>query len=177
MVEIDRRVIDLSNEHIGLQGDYADPRVTLIIDDAVRHLLADAGLPGMKVLQFAFGERPENHYLPHNHTRDSVVYTGTHDNETTMGFWHTTSDHVRDHVRRYFGVNGHDVVWDLIRAALGSVSVFAIVPFQDLLSLGNEARMNVPAVAAGNWGWRMRPEMLRDDVADRFRGLVSLYGR
>jgi 4-alpha-glucanotransferase len=148
-----------------------------IIDDAVRHLLADAGLPGMKVLQFAFGERPENHYLPHNHTRDSVVYTGTHDNETTMGFWQGTSDHVRDHVRRYFGVNGHDVVWDLIRAALGSVSVFAIVPFQDLLSLGNEARMNVPAVASGNWGWRMRPEMLRDEVADRFRGLVSIYGR
>ena len=75
------------------------------------------------------------------------------------------------------GVNGHDVVWDLIRAALASVSVFAIVPFQDLLSLGNEARMNVPAVASGHWGWRMRPEMLRDDVADRLRGLVSLYGR
>ena len=148
-----------------------------IIDDAVRHLLADAGLPGMKVLQFAFGEKAENHYLPHNHTRDSVVYTGTHDNETTMGFWQGTGDHVRDHVRRYFGVDGRDAAWDLIRAALASVSVFAIVPFQDLLSLGNEARMNVPSVAFGNWGWRMRGDMMRDDVADRLRGLVKLYGR
>lgn len=148
-----------------------------IIDDAVRHLLKDAGLPGMKILQFAFGEKPENHYLPHNHTHDSVVYTGTHDNETTAGFWASTGEHVRDHVRRYFGVSGQDVVWDLIRAALASVSVFAVVPFQDLLALGNEARMNIPSVASGNWGWRMRGEMMRDDLADRFRGLVELYGR
>jgi len=148
-----------------------------IIDDAVRDLLREVGLPGMKVLQFAFGEKPENHYLPHNHTPASVVYTGTHDNETTMGFWLSTGEHVRDHVRRYFGVSGHDVVWDLIRAALASVSVFAILPFQDLLALGTEARMNVPSVATGNWGWRMRPEMLRDDIAGRLAALTALYGR
>ncbi len=148
-----------------------------IIDDAVRHLLADVGLPGMKVLQFAFGEKPENHYLPHNHTPDCVVYTGTHDNETTGGFWHSTGEHVRDHIRRYYGIDGHDAVWAFIRSALASPAVFAIVPFQDLLALGNEARMNIPSVAAGNWGWRMHPEMLRDDVAARFRSLVTLYGR
>lgn len=148
-----------------------------IIDDAVRHLLADVGLPGMKVLQFAFGEKPENHYLPHNHTRDSVVYTGTHDNETTAGFWAATSEQVRDHVRRYYGIDGHDACWALIRSALASPAVFAIVPFQDLLALGNEARMNIPAVPSGNWGWRLREDMLRDDVGARLRHLIQLYGR
>ena len=146
-------------------------------DEPVRQLLRDSGLPGMKVLQFAFGEDAKNPFLPHNHIHASVVYTGTHDNETTAGFWANTGENVRDHVRRYFGISGNDVVWDLIRAALASVSVFAIVPFQDLHGLGTEARMNVPSVGNGNWGWRLRPEMLRPDVADRFRALGQLYGR
>lgn len=148
-----------------------------VIDDAVRHLLRAAGLPGMKVLQFAFGNDAENPYLPHHHSPEGVVYTGTHDNDTTAGYWRSAPEEVRDHVRRYFGVNGHDAVWDFIRAALGSVATFAIIPMQDLLGLGTEARMNRPSVASGNWSWRLTNDQLRDDVASRFRALVELYGR
>ena len=85
------------------------------IDEAVHRLRADAGLPGMRVLQFAFGGGAEDHHLPHNHTADSAVYTGTHDNDTTLGWWRAAPEHTRDHLRRYFGVDGHDVVWDLVR--------------------------------------------------------------
>lgn len=148
-----------------------------VIDDPVRHLLAATGLPGMKVLQFAFGEDARNPYLPHRHTPNSVVYTGTHDNETTLGWWQGAPENVRDHVRRYYGISGNDVVWDLVRSALASVACFAIVPMQDLLELDNRARMNTPSVAEGNWGWRLRPGDLTDGVAARVRALSTLYGR
>jgi 4-alpha-glucanotransferase len=148
-----------------------------VIDDPVRHLLAATGLPGMKVLQFAFGEDARNPYLPHRHTPGSVVYTGTHDNETTLGWWQGAPENVRDHVRRYYGISGNDVVWDLVRSALASVACFAIVPMQDLLELDNRARMNTPSVAEGNWGWRLRPGDLTDGVAARVRALSTLYGR
>lgn len=148
-----------------------------IIDAPVRELRDGAGLPGMLVLQFAFGGGADNLYLPHNHVANAVVYTGTHDNDTTRGFWDKAPGHVADHVRHYFGVDGHDVVWDLIRAALASPARVAVVPAQDLLQLGTEARMNTPAVAEGNWAWRLRPGELRADVAGRLRFLSELYGR
>ncbi|MCA9538473.1 MAG: 4-alpha-glucanotransferase [Myxococcales bacterium] len=148
-----------------------------VIDDHVRALLAASGLPGMKVLQFAFGEDAKNPYLPHHYRPESVVYTGTHDNDTTLGWWRTVDERVRHHVRLYFAVDGHDVVWDFIRAAMASVSETAIVPMQDVLSLGSEARMNTPSVASGNWGWRVRAAALRPELAERLARLALLYGR
>ncbi len=104
-----------------------------VIDDAVVALRDATGLPGMRVLQFAFGGDADHPFLPHNYVVNSVVYTATHDNDTTMGWWQATDDRSRDHVRRYLGVHGHDVVWDLIRAAFASVAGLAIVPLQDVL--------------------------------------------
>jgi 4-alpha-glucanotransferase len=147
------------------------------IDAPVRHLLAQTGFPGMKVLQFAFGGEADNVYLPHHHLKRSVVYTGTHDNDTTRGWWNHAEERVRDHVRRYFGVDGHDVVWDFIRAAMASVADAAVVPAQDVLGLGREARMNTPAVAFGNWSWRMGEGALRPEMAARLRHLAVLYDR
>ncbi len=148
-----------------------------IIGDDVRELLQKSGLPGMLVLQFAFGRDGAVAYQPHSHTRNAVVYTGTHDNDTTRGFYEKASEEVRDHLRRYLGRDGHDMVWDLIRAALASVAKLAVIPMQDLLNLDSGARMNTPAVAAGNWRWRLRPGELREDIAARLRGLASLYSR
>lgn len=148
-----------------------------LIDEPVRTLKAAAGLPGMAILQFAFGAGDDADYLPHNQTAASVVYTGTHDNDTTMGWWRSAPEPVRDHVRRYLGVDGRDIVWDLIRTCLASVADRAIVPVQDLLGLGTEARMNTPAVGAGNWSWRLLPGQLNPRVARRFRDLAALYGR
>ena len=148
-----------------------------VIDDNVRALLAAADLPGMKVLQFAFGETAINPYLPHNHTPQSVVYTGTHDNDTTRGWWHSQPEHVRHHVRVYLSTPGDDIAWDFIRAALASVARFAIIPMQDVLSLDRHARMNTPSVSAGNWRWRLAPGDLKPEVARRLRHLVELFGR
>ena len=148
-----------------------------VIDDAVRALVRGVGLPGMKVLQFAFGEDAKNPFLPHNYAPDCVAYTGTHDNDTTRGWWQSSDEQTRDHVRRYLGVDGHDVVWDLMRAALASVANTVIVPLQDILELGAAARMNVPAAPTGNWLWRVHADAFLDDRSHRFRTLVSLYGR
>ncbi len=148
-----------------------------LIDEPVRALKRSAGLPGMSILQFAFGAGDSSEYLPHKHTVDSVVYTGTHDNDTTLGWWRSSPEHVRDHVRRYLGVDGHDIVWDLIRVGLASVADRAVVPMQDLLGLDGEARMNTPAVAHGNWAWRLTEGATDNFRQARFHGLCRLYGR
>ncbi|MFN8559076.1 MAG: 4-alpha-glucanotransferase [Dehalococcoidia bacterium] len=148
-----------------------------LITPAVDALRERLGFPGMKVLQFAFGGRPANPYLPHNHEARCTVYTGTHDNDTTAGWYATADDKTRDHVRRYFGVDGQDIAWDLIRAALGSVAETAIIPVQDVLSLGSEARMNLPGRPTGNWGWRLGRGQFREEHAARLRALTALYGR
>ncbi len=142
--------------------------------DALRHA---AGFPGMSVLQFAFGSGADNLYLPHNLTRDTVVYTGTHDNDTTAGWYRAADERARDHVRRYLSVNGDDICWDLIHAAYRSVAGTAIAPLQDVLALGSEARMNVPGRADGNWGWQMAANALDAGLAARLRELTALYGR
>jgi len=134
-------------------------------------------LPGMAVLQFAWDGDPHNLYLPHSHERNQVIYTGTHDNDTTVGWWATLDDRSRQQAQRYLGIHGNDIAWDLIRVALMSVGDTAIVPMQDVLSLGGKARMNQPGRPLGNWGWRLRPEQLSDDVAARLRDLTELYGR
>ena len=112
------------------------------------------GVPGMKVLQFAFSGDPDNLYLPHNYHDNCVVYTGTHDNDTTLGWFNAASDNERSAVRRYLAGSCEELNWGLIRLALMSVARIAIIPLQDLLSVGSEGRMNTPGRARGNWGWR-----------------------
>ncbi len=148
-----------------------------LITPKVEALRRELGFPGMRVLQFAFGGGPENLYLPHNHTADSVTYSGTHDNDTTAGWYLSQAEKTRDHVRRYFGISGDDIAWDFIRAALGSVAEMAIVPVQDVLALGGEARMNFPGRPHGNWAWRLVPGALTPAHAARLRDLSELYGR
>ena len=135
------------------------------------------GLPGMKILQFAFGGGADNNDLPHNYTPNYVVYTGTHDNNTTAGWYATASPHEKEHLRAYANSDGVDPAWDLIRLAYASVADTAVVPLQDLLGLGNEARMNLPARAGGNWQWRYTGGALTDGLASRVAELARLYGR
>lgn len=152
-------------------------------DDASRAgvdtLKAEFGYPGMKILQFAFGGDPDDPFLPHNYTRDCVVYTGSHDNDTTVGWYQVTStEKERDYARRYMGVGGSDIAWDFIRLAWASVANTAMTTTQDLLSLGHEARMNLPGSSgAPNWCWRVLPGALTDAIAARLRELTYLYGR
>jgi 4-alpha-glucanotransferase len=145
-------------------------------------------LPGMAVLQFAFGKDPQApSFQPHNYERDTVAYTGTHDNDTVMGWWHGgAGDSVRsaDDVRRekafaleYLSSDGREMSWTMIRTLLASVADTAIMPLQDVLGLGSEARMNTPATTEGNWRWRFREGDLGEDRAERLARLTELYGR
>lgn len=133
--------------------------------------------PGMKIVQFAFDSGPTNPYLPHNHQKNSVVYTGTHDNDTTTGWYDSLSDTQRSRVRRYMGSRGDDTVECILRTVLMSVADTAIVPLQDLIRLGSEARMNVPGTAFGNWGWRFTWNMVARDLAGHVRDQIECYGR
>jgi 4-alpha-glucanotransferase len=148
-----------------------------VITPEVEALRDQFDFPGMKILQFAFGGERNSAFLPHNYTRNSVVYTGTHDNETTWGWYLNASQSEQDHVRRYIARSGDDVVWDLIRLAHASVAVMAVIPLQDLLDLGNEARMNFPGRAGGNWQWRYTESMLTEPLVYRLREITELYGR
>lgn len=162
------------------------PEAKLILEDLgeitpdVIELRDRTGCPGLAVLQFAFGGNADNFYLPHNLSRNSVIYTGTHDNDTSNGWYHSATEQEQDHLRRYFRVSGEDACWDLIRSAYASVSNLCIIPVQDLLALGSEARMNTPGVAEGNWAWRLSPEQLFNlgrNSAAYLRELSSLYRR
>jgi 4-alpha-glucanotransferase len=146
------------------------------IDEAARRLRVESGLPGMQVLQFAFGGEQNHPFLPHNHVANAVTYTGTHDNDTLWGWWRSSPE-VHHHVRRYLGIDGHDMAWGLIRVAFASVAHTAIVPMQDVLSLGSEARMNEPGVPTGNWSWRLPESGLSAATAERLAELARLYGR
>jgi 4-alpha-glucanotransferase len=148
-----------------------------VITPEVDALRLGVGLPGMRVLQFAFGGGTEDRFLPHNHERDSVVYTGTHDNDTTRGWYAAITERERDFVRRYLARDGSDIAWDLIRCAWSSVADYAIAPLQDVLDLGTEARMNLPGSAAGNWAWRFTPGQLQARHLERLAELTQLYGR
>jgi 4-alpha-glucanotransferase len=133
------------------------------IDQSVIDLRHQFGFPGMKILHFAFGGGSDNPF---------------HDNDTTLGWYKTAPDYERERLHQYLGCNGSDgIVWDLIRLALSSVANQAIIPFQDLCSLGTDARMNLPGTAEGNWGWRYRPEALTEEYSDRLRALTQIYGR
>ena len=146
------------------------------ITDDVRQLLATLGVPGMKVLQFAFGEMNSEH-LPHRHVPNSVVYSATHDNDTAGGWYAAQPDWAQERFRDYFGVDGKDPAGVLVRAAYSSVADRAVVPLQDVLALGSEARMNVPGRADGNWAWRAPKDAFRPEVAARLLRLAELTGR
>jgi 4-alpha-glucanotransferase len=148
-----------------------------VITPEVEALRDHFNFPGMKILQFAFDSGPSNPYLPHNYIKNIVVYTGTHDNDTTRGWYDSISDAERGEMNAYLGASGDDCVGDLTRAALMSVANTAIIPFQDILKLGNEARMNLPGTALGNWEWRFSWDMLPQDLAISVRDRVERYGR
>jgi 4-alpha-glucanotransferase len=133
--------------------------------------------PGMKIVQFAFDSGPSNAYLPHNHLKNSVIYTGTHDNDTTAGWYASLSDAQRSRVNFYVGSDGGDAVQCLVRSVIMSVADTAIVPFQDLLTAGSEARMNIPGTAFDNWEWRFTWDLLDRDLVRRIRDQVECYGR
>lgn len=159
-----------------------------VITPEVEALRNRFGFPGMAILQFAFGTDPQApDFRPHNYPRNLVVYTGTHDNDTTVGWWtgaagcstrsHDDITRERDYARRYLRLDGDAVHWEFIRAVLASVADTAIVPVQDLLGLGSEARTNQPGIAAGNWRWQLRPGQLTTDVARQLAMLTETYER
>lgn len=134
-------------------------------------------LPGMKILVFAFDSDAANEFLPHHYSSNYVVYTGTHDNDTALGWYQRVTDKERDFARRYLARSGDDIAWDLIRAAWSSTAVYALSPMQDLLSLDNRARMNYPSQPSGNWTWRMREGDLSEGLKSRLREFNELYER
>lgn len=148
-----------------------------VITREVEELRCRFDLPGMKVLQFAFGDDASNAFLPHNFAKNSVVYTGTHDNDTTTGWFASASDKEKRRLAEYVGPGQSDPAWALIRLAMASVADGAIVPFQDVLSIGSEGRMNTPARAAGNWSWRFPKSRLTVELAERLASLARTYGR
>ena len=140
--------------------------------------LRDAtGLPGMRVLQFAFGGGADNLYLPHNLVEACAVYTGTHDNDTSLGWFATASTHERAFVQVYLKTDGAAIGWDLIHAASASVARHAIYPLQDVLGLDGEARMNLPGQAEGQWRWRFAWEQVQPWHAGRLRRISAAHGR
>ncbi len=148
-----------------------------VITDEVTALRDDFSLPGMKILQFAFGDDAGNPYLPHNCPLNSVVYTGTHDNDTTAGWFHGLGDHEKFRVYEYLGFSQTEMPYTLIGTCFASVANLAIVPMQDVLKLGSEFRMNTPGTTEGNWSWRFDWGQLPDEYASRFKHLVYLFGR
>jgi 4-alpha-glucanotransferase len=148
-----------------------------VVTPGVTALRETFGFPGMKVLQFAFSTDPNDNFLPHVFTKNYVVYTGTHDNDTTIGWYEKASEHERDFVRRYCNTNGSEIHWDLMKLALQSVADIAVIPFQDVLGLGSEGRMNFPGTVDGNWEWRFTWEQLDPWITNRLYELSALYGR
>lgn len=160
-----------------------------VITPPVEALREQFGYPGMSVLQFAFGTDPQaSTFRPHSYPREVVAYTGTHDNDTTVGWWNSVPaedstrtlaeiDREREFVKAYFGTDGHEIHWTFIRALFASVADTAIVPLQDVLGLGNEARMNLPGSTRGNWGWRFREGDLKPEMRERLKQYTLLYDR
>ncbi|MEP6708202.1 MAG: 4-alpha-glucanotransferase [Pyrinomonadaceae bacterium] len=159
-----------------------------VITPDVISLRDEFGFPGMRILQFAFGGDTKNIDLPHNYEANVVAYTGTHDNDTTVGWFRSVAgegstrtaaqiERERKFCLDYLNTDGKEIHWDFIRAVLASVANTAVVPLQDLLGLGSEARMNLPNTTEGNWSWRVKPNALTGEITERLRKLTELYGR
>ena len=148
------------------------------LTDTVIELVEKCGYPGMKILQFAFDSREENDYLPHNYGKNCVVYTGTHDNDTTLGWYKVLDRNDKEFAQKYLHItSGEEVEWEFIRAALASVADTAIIPMQDYLGLGTQARINIPSTLGINWKWRMGTKDCTKRLADRIYKTCKLYGR
>ena len=159
-----------------------------VITPEVEKLRDDFNFPGMRILQFAFSSDPKNQDLPHNYHPNVVVYTGTHDNDTTVGWFQSVAgegstrdaaqiERERNFALKYLNSNGKEIHWDFIRSVLASCADTAVVPLQDLLGLGTEARMNLPNSTSGNWAWRFKASALTDEIRDRLLELSEIYGR
>ena len=151
-----------------------------VITKAVRNLRDKFDFPGMKILQFAFGTGMERKFLPHNYIPNCVVYTGSHDNDTTKGFFNKEKNKDNDifeHAQKYLNYYGDDLTFELIRLAYSSVADLAVIPMQDVLNLGGGARMNFPGKLGGNWTWRFSWDQVPYDIAEKYRQLAELYER
>ena len=148
-----------------------------IITDDVRKLRKKLGFPGMRILHFAFNEDSKNEYLPHNYETNTVAYTGTHDNDTTIGWYTNGTEHEKDHVRRYMNISGNDIAWDMIRLVMSSTAIFSIFPIQDVLRLDGNHRMNIPSTSNGNWQFRFEMSQLKEEDAQGLRYLSELFNR
>jgi len=159
-----------------------------VITEDVHQLRDSFDIPGMRILQFAFGGDASNRDLPHNYVNNCVAFTGTHDNDTAVGWWRSktgkgstrnkkTVTREQEHCRKYLNTDGSEISWDLIRAAWASVADLAITPLQDVLAVGSEGRMNLPATTKGNWAWRFDAKKLDHKLAKRLRELTEIYGR
>ena len=146
------------------------------LTEDVHKLLRDSGFPGMKVLEFAFDPREESNYLPYTYNSNSVVYVGTHDNNTVLGWIDELDEDTLEFCKKYID-SEDDIVWKLIKTAMASVSDTAIIQMQDYLELGSEARMNTPSVLGGNWQWRMGKNDLTDKLAKKIADITCTYGR
>ena len=147
---------------------------------SVLELVKRTGYPGMKVLQFAFDSREESDYLPHNYDHNCVVYTGTHDNDTVLGWYQKLPAKDKNFCKRYLNlgkVDNKELKWEFIRAAFASVADLAVIPMQDYLGLGSEARINTPSTLGDNWKWRMKKDAFTDKLAKEMKEMTKLYGR
>ena len=150
------------------------------LTESVLQMLSDSGFPGMKVVQFAFDPNGGSAYLPHNYPENSVVYTGTHDNDTTRGWYHSTDKATRDFAKEYINtqrLDEDDLAWDFIRLAMSSIARLCITPMQDLLNLDDKARINVPSTLGGNWTWRMEKGQFDEKTVERLKCMTWLYER
>ena len=159
-------------------------KLPIIVEDlgfltpSVHQLLKDSGFPGMKVIQFAFDSREESNYLPHTYTNHCVVYTGTHDNDTCMGWFNSASKKAIKYATEYLNLTEEEGYnWGMMRGAWSSVADLAIVPMQDLLGLGSEARMNVPSTLGTNWKWRATADQIDNKLASKLYKYMDMYGR
>ena len=148
------------------------------LTDSVRQLVADSGFPGMKLIQFAFDSREDGDYLPHNYKNHCVVYTGTHDNDTILGWMKTAPKDSVKFAREYLRLSKEEGYhWGMMKCVWGSVGELAIVTMQDVLGIGSEGRMNTPSTLGCNWKWRMRKDAITGDLAGKIRSNMQLYGR
>ena len=150
------------------------------LTESVIEMVKESGYPGMKVLQFAFDSREESDYLPHNYERNCVVYTGTHDNDTILGWYYVMSEEDREFSKEYMGnakSTDEELPWDFIRMSMESVANLAVTPMQEFLGLGTEARINYPSTLGNNWKWRLLPGQFTPEMAKRIHRLTQITAR
>lgn len=165
-----------------LKAEFGDMKIIAedlgFLTDSVRELLKQTGYPGMKILMFGFYAGSTNEYVPYNHVANSVVYTGTHDNETTYGWYNSLTGDNKNMVDTYLSCeDGKDVNWKMIKAAMGSVAETCIIPMQDLLGLDNAGRMNTPSTVGDNWKWRMKKDAFDEDLVKKLKNITEVFGR